>query len=145
MTGAFRGGLPTAVVVATPRTCDFRALRKRVYRTPMDDVTAERVGRNEAVFRRVNEEIEHVNRAFATLTQTMEVVCECGDIECTERFLMAMPDYERLRSDPTHFAVRPGHEIQQVEHVIEENDAYVVVRKDPGLPERVARVTDPRH
>lgn len=129
---------PDASRVSFTRAADTPAPRS------MDEVTAERVGRNEAVFRRVNEEIEQVNRAFATLTQTMEVVCECGNIECTERFLMTMPDYERLRADPTHFAVRPGHEIQQVEHVIEENDAYVVVRKDPGLPERIAEETNPR-
>jgi hypothetical protein len=111
----------------------------------MDEVSAERVGRNEAVFRQVNEQIEQVNRAFAAITQTMEVVCECGDIECADRFLMTIAEYERLRSDATHFALRPGHDLPEVEHVIEEHlPDYVVVRKDPGVPERIAEETDPR-
>jgi hypothetical protein len=110
----------------------------------VDDPTVERVGRNEAVFRRVNEEIERVNRAFATITETMELVCECADIRCAERFLMSLPDYERLRSDPALFAVRPGHVVDAVESVVEEHGEYDVIRKHPGRPHEIAEATDPR-
>ena len=110
----------------------------------MDDVRAERMGRNEAVYRRVNEEIERVNLAFAQITETMELVCECADIRCAERFLMTIPDYERLRSDPTLFAVRPGHEIDAVESVVEERPEYHVIRKRPGRPQEIAQQADPR-
>jgi hypothetical protein len=49
-----------------------------------------------------------------------------------------------VRSDPTHFVVVPGHEIEDVEEVLEKNEAYAILRKHPGTPERVARETDPR-
>jgi hypothetical protein len=114
------------------------------YASTVDDPTVERVGRNEAVFRRVNEEIERVNRAFATITETMELVCECADIRCAERFLMSLPDYERLRSDPALFAVRPGHVVDAVESVVEEHGEYDVIRKHPGRPHEIAEATDPR-
>jgi hypothetical protein len=105
---------------------------------------ARRIGENEALFRVVNERIEHLNRAFAVLTETMDVVCECGDIDCAERLVLTVSDYERVRADPTHFAVVPGHELPDVERVVERGDGFVVVRKDPGLPAQVARETDPR-
>ncbi len=104
----------------------------------------ERISRNEAAFRQVNEQIEEVNRAFAMLTQTMEVVCECGNVACTDRFLMTIPAYERLRSDPGTFVIRPGHELPDVEAVIEERAGYSVVKKRAGTPEHVARETYPR-
>ena len=105
---------------------------------------ARRIGENEALFRVVNERSEHLNRAFAVLTETMDVVCECGDIDCAERLVLTVSDYERVRADPTHFAVVPGHELPDVERVVERGDGFVVVRKDPGLPAQVARETDPR-
>jgi hypothetical protein len=74
----------------------------------------------------------------------MELVCECADIHCTERFVMTLDAYERLRSDPALFAVRPGHVIAEVEHVIEDLADYQIIRKDPGRPEEIARETDPR-
>lgn len=70
---------------------------------------ARRVGENEALFRVVNERIESLNVAFASITETMDVVCECGDLECAERVVLSVSDYERVREDPTHFVLLPGH------------------------------------
>ena len=109
-----------------------------------DAQRARRLGENEALFRVVNERIEEVNRGFATLTETMDVVCECGDLACAERVLVSLADYERIRADSTHFVLVPGHESPSVERVIERGDGFVVVEKDPGLPARVASETDPR-
>jgi len=38
----------------------------------------------------------------------------------------------------------PGHQIPDVETVIEERGDYLVIRKDPGLPADFAEATDPR-
>ena len=43
-------------------------------------------------------------------------------------------EYGRLRSDPTTFAVRPGHAKPDVEEVVASYAAYDVVRKKEGLP-----------
>jgi hypothetical protein len=104
----------------------------------------QRVGRNEALFRQVNEQIEGVNRAFALVTRTMEVVCECADLECTERISLTIDDYERVRADPRLFVLVPGHERRDVEDVVQAPGGYVVVRKRAGGPAELAERLNPR-
>jgi hypothetical protein len=102
-----------------------------------------RIGRNEEVFRRVNEQIEQVNEAFGSVAGTMTLVCECGDTSCIEQIEVTPAEYTRLRSDPTWFAIRPGHEIPDVEDVVERDDRYWVVEKHEGEPAEVAREMSP--
>ena len=103
-----------------------------------------RVGLNEAVFRQVNKRIDGLNEAFGAITETMQVICECGDASCIEQITISVPEYEELRQDPRRFAVVPGHEDEQVERVVERHDDYDVVEKDEGEPARLAERTDPR-
>jgi hypothetical protein len=109
----------------------------------MDERTG-RIGKNEALYREVNERIEAVNVAFASVTDTMAVVCECGDLGCMEQFRMSIPDYERLREDPMLFAIKPGHEASDVEDVVSKNDEFWIVQKRPGGPEQIAEALDRR-
>jgi hypothetical protein len=108
------------------------------------DERAKKIGENEALYRAINEKIEDLNVAFGMVTESMAVVCECGQLECTQQIDLEIPTYERVRSDPTFFVVVPGHEIPDVETVVEEHSAFNVIRKDPGGPAEVARKTDPR-
>jgi hypothetical protein len=112
-----------------------------VVRRLMDE-RARRVGLNEAVFRAVNDEVHGLNDRFTVLGDPMSVVCECGRADCTERLELSAADYERMRRDPTHFAIKPGHEAPDVEDVIERNDGYWLVEKQPGGPAELARKTD---
>jgi hypothetical protein len=106
------------------------------------DEQARRVGRNEAVFREVNEQIESLNRGLADISDgNMHIVCECGDLLCSEQIVVSIADYERIRAEPTLFFVRPGHDRPDVEVVVEENDRFSVVRKNEGGPAAVARET----
>ena len=104
----------------------------------------ERIGLNEAVFREVNERITDLADQFGLEEQPLDLVCECGNPSCIERITMSRADYEELRSDPTHFAVFPGHEEPDVETVVERRDGYDVVRKHEGEPAEIAERTDPR-
>jgi hypothetical protein len=108
------------------------------------DERQRRIGLNEAVFREANERIEEVNRTFEPLTGELVLVCECGSAECVEKISVTAPAYEELRSDPTHFAIVPGHEIPDVESIVEHHEGYDVVKKDEGVPQRIAEATDPR-
>jgi len=111
----------------------------------VDEERARRIGANEAVFRKVNEQIEDLNRGFAEMSGgTMQVVCECGDIKCAEQITVSIGTYERIRSDPALFLTVEGHEAADVENVVERADNYQVVRKRAGTPERLAARTDPR-
>jgi hypothetical protein len=104
----------------------------------------ERIGLNEAVFREVNERIEHVAQTLAPNTEQLDLVCECGNAACEERISMTPAEYEALRSDAQQFAVYPGHEIPDVERVVERRKGYDIVQKFKGAPERIAEQTDPR-
>ncbi len=96
---------------------------------------------NEALFRAANE------RAAAWEERRPEDVelfhCECANLECREKLRLTGADYERVRSDPTHFFACPGHELPGVEFVIEENDGWVVIEKTPET-HAIVRQADPR-
>jgi hypothetical protein len=102
------------------------------------DTRAERIGRNEDLFRKVNDQIEGVNEAFGTITGTMSILCECGKLECIEQIGLTVDAYRELRTDPTRFAVKPGHELLDVERVVERHEGYFVVQKAEGVPARLA-------
>jgi hypothetical protein len=105
--------------------------------------TALRVGRNQALFRSVNEQIESTNERFGVTTEQVEFVCECAADDCTERTTLTLAQYEELRREPTHFLVKPGHVYPEFERVVEETNGYVVVEKW-GEAATEARKLDPR-
>jgi hypothetical protein len=51
--------------------------------------------------------------------------------------------YAEIRADSTLFVVKPGHDLPESETVIEKNNIYWTVRKDPGIPAAIARATVP--
>ena len=109
------------------------------------DERARRIGENEALFRAVNEQIEELQRGMAAVSDDqMHIVCECGDLDCVERVVVQVGKYEEVRGDPALFFVVPGHEKPSVEDVVETAEAFDVVRKKEGDPERLAEATDPR-
>jgi hypothetical protein len=101
-----------------------------------------RIGRNEALFREVNERIERVTETLQV--ETLTILCECGDQACLERIEVSLPDYERVRADPTLFFIRAGHEHADVEDVVEQHEEYYVTRKKAGNAATQARELDPR-
>lgn len=56
---------------------------------------------------------------------------------------MTMVEYERVRAEPNQFAIAPGHELPEVEVVVEANERYVTVRRI-GVAAKKARQLDPR-
>jgi maleate cis-trans isomerase len=108
------------------------------------DARAARLGRNEALFREVNERIERVSQTLQMTSETIAILCECASESCVERIEVLLPEYERIRRDAELFFVRSGHEEPDVEEVVETYDRYDVVRKHPGGPAELARELDPR-
>ena len=91
----------------------------------------ERIGDNEALFREINERISRIQEEFGQ-AQSFEIVCECGRRDCAERFSITHDAYRQLRVDPVQFAIVPGHEVPDVEEIVERNEGYLVVRKTEG-------------
>jgi len=72
-----------------------------------------------------------------------EYLCECADPDCLAKVPLTQRDYEKVRAASDHFVVVPGHEIPDVETVIEVHDDWVMIEKDPEVQAIVER-TDPR-
>jgi hypothetical protein len=103
-----------------------------------------RIADNEALFRSVNEQVEEINKPFATMTDIFAIVCECGNIECKDQIDLDVRAYETARADSALFFVVPGHEMPEAEDTVERCGTYNVVRKHPGIPQAIAEQQDPR-
>jgi hypothetical protein len=102
----------------------------------------ERVAKNEILFRQVNERILEIE-GDRWRVDPVDFMCECGDIKCTRVVQLSVEDYERLRNEAAHFGVIPGHELPDIERVVERHEQYFVVEKDGEARVR-AEVADPR-
>jgi hypothetical protein len=103
----------------------------------VDRADEERIARNEATFRSVNEAIERGRR---TRDGLVGFVCECGRLGCTDIVELTLPEYEAVRADARRW--RHGHEAG-IERVVEQHERYVVVAKHGGAGE-IAEFSDPR-
>lgn len=108
------------------------------------DERGKRVGRNEVIFREVNERLRELGEGLSLVGEVAEFVCECADTSCTDRMELPLSEYERVRSDPKWFVLLPGHEELDFERVIDERDGYLIVEKLPGGPAGIAIRDDPR-
>ena len=103
----------------------------------------ERVARNEASAREINERIEESYDSHG-LDTYINMVCECGLADCDVFLPVTKSEYEDLRSDPRRFVIVREHLAADVEDVVSETDRYVVVQKREGIPAEIAEQTDPR-
>ena len=110
----------------------------------MDERTKDRMAKNEALFRDVNERVKDVDRTHnIPVDDRWDFLCECANSECLERLSLTLAEYEEVRESPTAFVILPGHERREVETVAKETDRYLVIEKLPG-EDTIARATDPR-
>ena len=101
---------------------------------------------NEALYREVNERVSEVAEQFFEGENHSRVnfTCECGNPGCAEQIAMTLTEYEQIRAEPTRFAVRIGHELPEIERVVDRQPTYHVVEKEDPQAEEVAVETDPR-
>ena len=103
----------------------------------------ERIARNEASFRETNEQIDALNEAGAQLPE-IPIVCECGSDDCVLVLTVDAGKYDEVRGHPDRFLVKAGHEIPDVESVVERLGDFSVVEKHVGVPQQMAEGTDTR-
>jgi hypothetical protein len=92
-----------------------------------------RRGRNEALFREVNDRIADMSVA----TDLVEFLCECSDRSCLTTFCVDIAVYRDVRDHDHRFLVAPGHADSAIESVVLRRDDFVVVEKQ-GLAAAVA-------
>jgi hypothetical protein len=107
----------------------------------------ERLARNQSLFREVNERMQYLAEVnerigYSAEGATSEFVCECSNTECISTIELTVVEYERVRSNPTWFVIRPDHDLAQIERVVSRDDGYAVVEK--LILEEYMRETDPR-
>jgi hypothetical protein len=102
----------------------------------------ERLAENEALFRTANErmadwEEQHIR------AQSELYYCECADPDCRKKVRLRKADYEKVRADSRQFVIVPGHEVKDVETVIEWHEGWAIVKKPHELDPKLERL-DPR-
>ena len=99
-----------------------------------------RLGKNQALFRAVNEEIEHIAEEQTT-AGPLSFLCECATPSCGVYIQLAHGEYEAIRRVPTHFFVLPDHVFPEVETIVDDRGRYVVVAKF-GAGARIVEAID---
>jgi hypothetical protein len=90
--------------------------------------TTDELARHQTLFREVNENIAGLTGLLAE-TGYQLFICECSNTECAEPLELTAEEYEQVRAHPRRFAVRPGHQIPGIEHVVESHARFLVVEK----------------
>lgn len=109
----------------------------------LNDVRRMRAAKNQSLFREVNERVEDIAKSANLEGQQLDFICECAHTNCAERLGMSLTEYEAVRRVPTHFVVVEGHEIPDVESIVERTSRYLVVAKI-GVGGELAQQLDPR-
>jgi hypothetical protein len=104
---------------------------------PLDD----RIARNEAIFRDVNEALKRGR--WPGDQARIAFRCECARLGCSRLIELTSEEYEHVRTNPRWFVVAAGHEAPEGETVVEGHDVYLVVEK-LGEAGMIAEATDPR-
>jgi hypothetical protein len=103
----------------------------------------ERMARNEAMFREANERAKAWEERHGLEGEVELYFCECAKPDCREKVSLREADYERVRSDSRRFVIVPGHELPDVETVIEQHEGWAIVEKAPEVTPTV-EARDPR-
>lgn len=93
------------------------------------DPTAAHLAANEHRFREVNERLVADLQPVVGDEEPIAFVCECSATTCRETIELILPEYRALRGVEHHFAVVDGHEIPEIEMIVERRDRYSVVQK----------------
>ena len=108
------------------------------------DRSAERVGRNDAIFRQANERISDSAEA-EDMTEEIPFLCEYAEETCSEIVRLSDQEYASVRANGTDFLNAPGHEVADGPHgqVVQRHHRYVVVRKR-GIAAEIVKELEPR-
>ena len=98
---------------------------------------------NEVRFRALNERLRDSGAAWEGREGVLNLVCECGDEDCTAAIELNVREYEAVRAVETQFVLVRGHERTEIEEVVGGGEDWVVVRKR-GEAGEIASEADPR-
>jgi hypothetical protein len=94
----------------------------------LDELTLERLARNQATFRGANERIVAAAGEIGAGAQAVPFICECADPGCTQVLPIDLAEYVAVRRHPRRFLHAQGHE-DGLGEPLEVHRGYVVVEK----------------
>ena len=96
------------------------------------------------MYRAVNLEIARVNEEIGGGPHDrLAILCECGEDGCDTTLDVTQAEYDEAHQQRDRFMVAPGHEDEQIEHVVKRTPEYLIVDKF-GEAERVAEAEERR-
>jgi hypothetical protein len=101
---------------------------------------------NEVVFRQRNDAIKDLVKDLQDTNDpadvTVEFICECANEDCRETINLTIAEYEKARKNTRHFIIKPGHEQNDLEKVVQ-RDGFLLVEKfeEPPVTDGVLNVT----
>ncbi len=107
------------------------------------DAREERLARNEALFREVNERVRAVAAQHGGEPHVYQFFCECSNVDCTFQLEATIAEYESVRAAPHRFVIAPDHWLPEVESVAEKTPRWWAVEKH-GDAAKLAAELDPR-
>ena len=92
--------------------------------------------RNEVLAKGLNQKLESLveqGEEEPVDQHPVDFFCECSTATCAERIRLTVARYDAIHSMPQDYIVRPGHQDQEVERVVDSEPGYLIVRKlGPG-------------
>lgn len=108
-----------------------------------DGLSERRLVENEMVFRNLNQqvmkgigdlkELAHTHNQASLvpdISQPLDFYCECSNTDCTVRIEVKPEDYKRIHEDSRNFVTAKGHQIPEIEKILERTPGYDVVQKN---------------
>lgn len=102
----------------------------------MAESPAERIAENEVRVRDVNELIAEktadlADDGLAPGNDRSEFLCACGRPGCAATISLTKKEFEDAHAADDQFVVSPGHEMPEIEFVVDRHHHYLVVKKKP--------------
>lgn len=110
---------------------------------PAVDAREQRLAENEALFRDINERVQAIAIGHGSDEHRYTFFCECSNADCTLQIELTAEEYETVRSHPARFVVAAGHELPEIEDVVDSGPAWSIVEKQ-GDGAEIAAERDPR-
>lgn len=112
-----------------------------------------RLVENQLVFRQANEQVpkdldsikaaaesEGRNSLVHKIDVPLHFYCECSDENCRKRIVMKSSQYKDLHQNNSQFVLVPGHDIPEIERIVQKSDDYIVVEKYRNPPETAEKL-----
>jgi hypothetical protein len=97
----------------------------------MDKASKQYLVETEVIFRGANQDAAEFiaeGEGIKTAT-TVPFYCECSNTECRQRIRLTPQVYATSHKNKRQFIIKEGHDIPEVEKIIEQNKDYHIIEK----------------